>query len=215
MHLPQVKVLDRKTVINVPILCGTKEFDQYSDYNSLKALGEIFKGGTASKYNLAPIHAWVNIDQLQANGVPTRMGFGRFETEMSEKNGIWYTMEIDETGEGKYVKGKITYNIVAVEVDGKKYTVNKDNKLPDGTEMATSFELTYNGKSAKNSTLFGFLRRIVWNGLLQFDKVDHLTPMKPKATPKPKAPKAASVDIPKGKSKGADKEESAKKAANA
>jgi hypothetical protein len=217
MHLPQLKVLDRKTIINVPILCGTKEFDQYSEINSLTASGETFKStsSTSSKYNLASVHAWVNIDQLQADGIITKLGFGRWETELSEKNGIHYTMKIDETGEGKYVKGKITYNIVAVEVNGKKYTVKNDHKLPNGTEMQTSFEMTYNGKSAKNSTLFGFLRRIIYNGLLQFDKVDHLELMvaKPKTPSKPKAkPKAASVDIPKGK--GADKQESAQKAAN-
>lgn len=219
MHLPQIKVPDMKTVINVPILLSTKEFPILSEYNSFKATGEVFKSaGENSAYNLAPIHAWVNIDQLQGEmNAATRLGFGMYESDLDKKNGLYYTMKLDEKGEGRHVSGTITYTIVAVMVKGKKYAVKKDHKLPNGTTIQTKFEFSYNGKSAKNSTLFKLLRKLIANGLLQFEKTTHLE-LLGKVDKEKKDEKPASVDIPqapKGKrrNKSASAEES--KAVNA
>lgn len=201
MHLPQLKVVDFKNLINVAICLTTKEFPLYEGSQNFKATGESITLNNEPK----SVHAWVTIDQLQAEKIVQRLGFGKYGTESNKKNVIHYTMKLNEKGEGSTVNGDITYIIQSVEINGVKYAIKKGSTLPSGAPISTEFKETYHNKSSKNSTLFKFLRKLVYNDYFQFEKVGaHLEamdkaapalaiPKEPK-TPKNKADKSAKAN---------------------
>lgn len=189
MNLPQKKVDGLNMVIDMAVCLTTKEFERYSDIGTFRATGETWKLNGEMK----SVHAWFSVDQLQAHGETVRLGFGRYGTKENKENGIFYKMEIKEEGEGRSVKGTISYSVVGIEIKGVKYRIKKDALAPDNTPIMASHTANYVGKSQKNSTIFQFFRKILKEGLLEFEKVGKHLEKIPEA--KPRTRKKANVEV--------------------
>ncbi|MDP5276170.1 hypothetical protein [Chengkuizengella axinellae] len=170
MDLPE-KVVKEKNIMNIWICLSERELSTIWNIGSFEFLNEKRK----YRNKLKDVHAHCNINKKQEEGSVFRLGFGLLDSIQDKKNGIYYTMEINENIENKHVHGTIKYIIQTVEIDGKHYSIKNGYKTAAGKEIISTIVEDYKGKKQKDSTLFRFLRKIITHGLFQFGKVgEHL-----------------------------------------
>lgn len=190
MNIVQQKVNGMKTVINIALTFSSKEMTDFAldmGFEPIKGEKMIVRGEEL------PTYAIFSLDQIQGHNEVAFLGFDKTQEDREEANGIYYRMEMEENGEGKAVNGKITYIPLQIKLSGKLYNVDANFKLPNGETLTTRFEEAYNGKSAKNSTLFHMVRKLIKNGYITpkalapfYKAVEEEKEVKAKA---PKAPK--------------------------